>query len=214
MSVINGLAAVLPRLQMCRVLILVPLVWWLISCSSRVIPPTQVNNPQTVWLMQYRIHSGLVFQEEEAGHLVMYEFGEWRWFAMRQDAWYRMFPVFLWSTPGSLSRRRIQLPQPFADERIIAAFEAEKGWPLTVERQRAQKLRDALARRYDQQRLTEHYDPLLDTWFVQDPLPYHALRTCTHVMAQWLTELGCSVEGWLWSWRWRVGPPKRHHRLR
>ena len=82
---------------------------WSRGVHARVNPPKQVTEPERVWLLQFPIHPALVFQTEP-GVFVMYEYGEWAWFAEQKTSKMRFFPVFLWPTQGSLSRRELTLP--------------------------------------------------------------------------------------------------------
>lgn len=159
--------------------------------------------PERVWLLQHALHPSLVFQDGPH-QLMLYEYGEWRWFALGENAWYRVFPVFLWSTPGSLSRRVIPVEGLPSTRELVKIMEARSGWALDVERELAHALRDELHRRFAQASEDRLYNPELDTWFVPDPDSYHAFRTCNHVMNSWLRQLNVRVRSWLWSWNWAV----------
>lgn len=186
-----------------RALMVLLLALLAVGCTARVEAPRQLAEAERVWLLQFAYHSTLIFREKP-GAVVLYEYGEWEWYAMNRTAWTRVFPVFLWPTTGSLSRRQLALEEPIATRDLVHAMMANKGWAIDVERADAVALRETLNERYAEGRSQEHYDAYLDTYFVPDPAPYHALRTCNSVMAQWLRDLGCTVRGFLWSWKWRV----------
>ena len=177
------------------------------ACTARVLPPKKVDTPVRVWLLQFPIHPSLVL-ESEPGTMVMYEFGEWDWFAEQKTHWSRVFTVFLWPTPGSLSRRSVSLADGSGDaitsREVRLAFFADQAWAIDVEQELATQLRQRLEERYAQASATALYRADLDTWFVKDPDHYHALRTCHEAMTAWLRELDCSVRGLLWTLRWRV----------
>lgn len=177
------------------------------GCTARVTAPEQVKEPERVWLLQFPIHPSLVFNPE-ANRFVMYEYGEWAWFAEERTHWSRFFPVFLWPTQGSLSRRELSLNLPsgttVTSRTIRLAFMADQTWAIDVEREQARLLFNCLEDRYKQSPEKPLYRADLDTWFVKDDLNYHALRTCHEVMTSWLRELDCNVRGPLWNLRWTV----------
>ena len=170
-------------------------------------PPKAVKEPERVWLVQFPIHPGLVFQANP-DHVVMYEYGEWDWFALQRTHWTRVFPVFLWPTQGSLSRRVINLPVPVghnhSSETIRRAFMADKAWAIDADHKRVRQLLAQLEQRYGDSSEQPLYRPDLDTYFVKDRVSYHALRTCQEVMVAWLRQLDCRVSGLLWTWKWEV----------
>src|SRR5262245_26160467 len=79
------------------------------ACTSVVFPPEAPVDPTTVWVLSEGIHLGLVLPTGDpapAAGFVEYGFGEWEWFAKGNNAWYRVFPVLLWPTAGTLCRRQ------------------------------------------------------------------------------------------------------------
>ena len=181
-------------------------VWFAVlslGCTARVIPPQGVVSPQRVWLLSYDLHPSLVFAQEP-DQLVMFEYGEWQWFAQKQTHWSRVFAVFIWPTQGSLSRRALNMSASSNTLEVVYAFEANQGWAIDVEQELAQDLLVRLEDRYRSVQSSAYYRRDLDTWFVKDPASYHMLRTCSEVMADWLRDLDCSVRGMLWTWKWSV----------
>lgn len=176
------------------------------GCSARVTPPDPqtLEQPQQVWVSTHALHAALIMPTAERQQWVLYEYGEWGWYAERNTAWYRFIPVFAWPTRGSLGRREMTLSKnPDADE-VRRVVDADQVWGFPVERSAVDALRTTLDDRFAAHAHTVVYNAELRTWLVHDPDPYHLLRTCNHVLAQWLRRIGCSVRGWGPYWRWQV----------
>lgn len=173
------------------------------GCTARVRVPAAPLNPESVWLLQFAYHSGLAMADGP-GQLVVYEFGEWGWYAENDTRWYRMFDVFLWPSRGTLARRRLSVNDPVDIDRLRWLFFADRVWTLHVESARVAALRERLHRAYEQRQDSEYYDQQLDTYFVYAEQSYHAFRTCNDVMIQWLEALDMDVSAFFWTTKWQV----------
>ncbi|MCC6671598.1 MAG: DUF2459 domain-containing protein [Planctomycetes bacterium] len=157
--------------------------------TATVRPPAAPEEPVSVFLIRDALHRGLLFPQPGAGH-VEFGFGEWRWYALGQDQWYRAFPTVLWPTPGTLSRRTIAA-------RDAAGLRATLHWAtfqeLRVARAAVERLRDTLEREFHARRVQAISRPEYDMTFVPWPREYWMFHNCCDALAAWLRELGCAV---------------------
>lgn len=181
----------LPR-PSARAAALVLALWPVAGCTSVVWPPTAVAQPTTAFVLREALHIGIVLPVPAVAptRYVEYGFGDWRWFALGDDAWYRVFPTVLWPTAATLCRRVYDTGDPTR----LAALARARGSavdPLVIEADRAA----ALAARLDAAFATApiHRRPELDMEFVPTDGSYWLFTTCADVAADWCRELGCRV---------------------
>ena len=162
----------------------------LVGCTSTVRPPLgPLEDPVTVFLVREARHSGLVLPQEGFGY-VEYGYGEWEWYAMEADSWYRVFPAVLWPTRGTLGRRT----SAAEDELELR----ERWWWLElesfrVERARADALRDRLDAAFESRLDELHHSKAYGIDFVPSDDGYWCLFNCHDSMTDWLREIGCEV---------------------
>src|SRR5262245_57988661 len=77
-------------------------LWSLLPGSVR--PPRAVSDPVTVRLFSAGRHSGLLLPVGD-GRVVEYGYGDWSWYALGKDDWWRAPATVLWPCPGTLGRR-------------------------------------------------------------------------------------------------------------
>lgn len=164
------------------------------ACNSTVVGPPPPTDPCTVFLLQEALHTGLVLPPapgEPAGY-VEFSFGDWSWYALGNDAWYRVFEVMLLPTRGTLGRRAF-------DCATAAELPRAAAWatvsPIVCSAQKVAQLRQRLQAEFDaasgeaveRRELRFRFVPAAESyWF-----PNH----CADVTARWLEELDCTV-GW------------------
>jgi hypothetical protein len=157
----------------------------------RVRPPAMVHDPLSVYVLDYGIHSSLLLPAG-AEH-VEFAFGEWGWFAENRQEWYRVLRLLL---PASATLGKRSLPDPETAPVLGESLGLESMLELRVERAKAEALYHRLSRKYERQKATEIYNPLVQMTFVHDPIVYTLCgNNCNWIMAQWLEELGCRVKG-------------------
>lgn len=179
-------------------LLLLPL-----GCVSTITPPPPPADPVTVFLLREAMHTGLVLPPTATDpHYVEFGFGDWHWFALGEDQWYRVFPTVLWPTPGALGRRAFGAGD-------AGRLRAEVSWaelsPVVVSEAKVHELRQRLET--DFAAGAAHAVQRADLGFVFVPAAssYWLGHTCADAAAVWFTALDCSV-GWsLWRRALRVG---------
>lgn len=178
------------------------------GCAVRVTPPANLADPVRVFIADYGRHASLILPRNGTT-LVEFAYGEWGWFALGRQGWYRAIPAIAMPTPGTLGMRNLHIaPDP---TELAAALPCEQVCTLRVERAAAGRLRgrlDAAFARYADRAV---YNRDLNMHFVPYPLPYCLFCQCNSVLAQWLRELGCRVRGTALLADFRVEQPAATH---
>lgn len=165
----------------------------LAGCTSVVWPPAAPAHPTTVYVLREALHLGLVLPVPARApeHFVEYGFGDWSWFALGDDAWWRAVPTVLWPTAATLCRRDYAT----ADPQQLAAIAARGGRrldPLAVDADAIDALRQRLDAAFAA--AAEHRArPELGMEFASADGSYWLFHTCADAAATWLRELDCTV---------------------
>lgn len=162
--------------------LLITVVGAMSGCTTVIIPPAGPADPVDVWLIDYGYHAALALPDDD-GALREYAFGEWDWFALNQDRWYRV-PLLIFPCPAGVGRGS-------------ATFEVERGGaevqPVRVARARASALRARLDTFFD--RGPVHVNERYAMEFARSEACYSAVNNCNAEVADWLRELDCRVLG-------------------
>lgn len=164
----------------------------LAACTIRVTPPTGLRDPQTVFIADYGIHASLLIPRRD-GRIVEYAYGEWEWFALGHDQWYRAGPALLWPTRGTLGRADFEGPAEL--DAVRRQLTTEEVYELQVERSAAAALLKRLDASFANGGDESVYNDELKMKFVPHPASYSLHRECNSVVADWLRELDCAVAG-------------------
>lgn len=163
------------------------------GCTSTVTPPAAPANPTTVFLLSEAMHTGIVLPPlGPDDEFVEFGYGDWSWFALGNDAWYRVFPTVLWPTQGALGRRTFGA----RDERQLRAA----AWwttlsPIVVDAAKVRALRTQLQAAYDAGAASAVRRQDLGFVFVPSDDSYWFGFTCADAAAEWFRQLDCEV-GW------------------
>ncbi len=159
-----------------------------IGCSSVVRPPQKVKNPVSIFVVSAALHSGIVLPTKEEGSYVEYGFGEYRWYALNQDAWYRVFPSVFYPTQGALGRRLFDANN---NESIRRNAYAHAVHEIKVENSKLVALREKLKKQF-----SESGQPIWNSSYQMSFAKlesYWLFNSCHDRTALWLKELGCHV---------------------
>lgn len=194
------------------------------GCAYHVTPPADVKAPATVYLIDLGYHASIALPAKEAispppspasarasrdgraaarevGY-VEFAYGQWNWYALNHDEWYRAPGVLLIPQPAALARQSRAIlyggGTPAA-EALRTQLPAEHVWPIVVEAAAAERLLERLEARW---RLAagEHernaiYNEKVDLNMAPAGDEYWYGHNCNTVVAEWLRELGCTVTG-------------------
>lgn len=174
----------------------------LTGCTGRVIQPTALTEPETVYLLDHGRHSSLVLPREDG--VVRYAYGEWNWYAGDQRGALAGISAMLWPTRGALGRKvfpgvRIPpLPSQVAPEGI------ERVFTLQAEMSLVRKLQRDLDRIFEEGKEELIYHPFYNLEFVPYPRAYWFGHQSNQVTAEWLRQLGFTVRGAAWLSDWQI----------
>lgn len=190
---IAGAAADLKRPRRSRIAVLAAAcallataVWC--SCASTVTPPTDPPDPIVVHLLSTGRHAGVLLPNGD-GRTVEYGYGNWSWYALGKDDWWRAPAVVLWPTQGTLGRRYV------LEADLAAKGHAYGGGTLAelrVSRASAQRLLARLDAEFEAGG-EPHFNERYDMSFVKHPHDFWMFHDCHDEVAEWLEELDCSV---------------------
>lgn len=179
----------------------------LTGCTTIIHPPVAPEDPVSVVVADYGYHSSLLLPLPDGGSME-YAFGEWDWFALNRDEWYRVCGTLCCPNQGALGRRRLSM----APTRAVAegALYCREAHEIRVARASADLLAKRLDDRFRKNLETRVYNPVLRLEFVHDEIDYCFFVNCNHVLARWLRELGCELDGSACFSSFRVEAPQRH----
>lgn len=177
-----------------RLVLAAALSLWLPGCATTVIPPETVAEPARIGLLDHGHHASLILESDD-GSMVRYAYGDWQWYALGRTGVLEGIAALLWPTPAGLGRR--QLPGPFSP----AAVERGVGVPiedalyLVVDGAYVRRLTARLDRIFQENAPRQTNSELRGMVFVPHPEPYSILHNSNRLVAEWLEDLGCRVEG-------------------
>lgn len=175
------------------------------GCVTVIRPPVAPEDPVPVLVVDYGHHSSLLLPRTDGG-CAEYAFGDWGWFALNRDEWYRACPTLCSPNQGALGRRRLGIPPTrSATEGLIVCRESHE---LQVARADADRLLRSLDAAFEKSSESRVDNPLMKLEFVRHDVDYCFLVNCNHLVARWLRELGCTIGGSACFSRFRVEPPE------
>lgn len=162
------------------------------SCTSLVFPPASCAEPVTAFVLRENLHLGILLPDppEAPTAFVEYGYGDYAWFALGHEQWYRVFPTVFWPTQATLCRR-VWPARSFEELQRRTALRGCEIDPLVVERARVIALRERLDAAFAGRELVQR--PELAMEFVGHDGSYWLFETCADVAADWCRELGCEV---------------------
>lgn len=180
------------------------------GCRYTITPPESVDDPVTVYLVDYG-DTGRVWLPvpEQPDMFREWGYGDWRWYANDRKSLLYGAVVFIWPTAGTIGRHDWSgspwgssgASREIRDE--IAGY-ATWVYELDVERGRAAGLLAELEERFESQIDTELFNDRRKMSFVKDDSSYWLGHQSSSVAAEWMRELGCSASGFTVKARYSV----------
>jgi len=155
---------------------------------SAITPPVDPTDPVTIRLLSTGRHSGLLLPCGD-GRVVEYDYGEWDWYALGKDEWWRAPATVLWPNAGTLGRRTVRAVDV---EAMAESYGGARLAAISVERRDADRLRARLDAEFAAGGDVLHNNPY-DMDFVRHSHRFHLFHDCHDEVAEWLRELGCDV---------------------
>jgi hypothetical protein len=189
----------------------IPLSLMGVSCATTVRPPADVADPSTVVVLSHGISSSLILADESGG-AVRFAYGDWRYYALGRTGIRETLAAVLWPTTAALGRQVVEGADRRPDD-LVAQFGIEYDGKLfvAVERHAVKALRQRLEALFLANIASRVYNPEANLEFVPHPEPYSLCRNSNQMVAQWLTELGATVEGLPILPKWRIKPVHTVH---
>jgi hypothetical protein len=169
-------------LQVILMLLVVP------GCTTVVTPPALVDQPVDVYVHDSGFHASILLPRDAAGY-TEFAFGEWGWFALNDDRWWRAPAIMLLPSQGTLGRRDVD-GEPH--DGVMSGLVLHR---LRVERAAAVDLAARLNAQFEAGISTLVHNELMDMDFVKVDQDYWLFRQCNSTVASWLRELDCDVRG-------------------
>jgi hypothetical protein len=159
-----------------------------------VFPPERVSDPVQVGVLDHGHHTSLILQFPGDG-MRRYSYGDWEWYALRQTGLAEGSAAVFWRTQAALGRK--ELPGPFSPAAVAREVRVpiEHALYLTVDARAVRSLVARLDRIYDANFAERVDNQAYDLVFVPHPEPYSILHNSNQVVAGWLEQLQCRVEG-------------------
>jgi hypothetical protein len=176
-----------------------------VSCATVVIPPAAPADPRVVFLLDHGRSSSLVLPRPD-GRAVRYAYGDWVWYALGRTGVTEGSAALLWPSRAAFGRRELPGPPTAAAIGEQIAVPIDRLYELIVEGGDVERLAASLEATYETNLHTRVHNPAADLEFVHHPRPYTAFHNSNTVVADWLRDLGCRVEGLRLFARWRVRP--------
>lgn len=165
----------------------------LVGCTAVVKPPPEPRAPVPVFLLDHGWHASLVLPQGEG--LARYAYGDWEWYAHRRTGAGKAISALFTPSEAALGRRF--LAGPATPESILRQMrvEVKRMYVIPVDPMRARMLTDRLDTLFQERQHEAVYNADYDLDFVPHPDLYGLGHNSNHVVAKWLRELGCTVEG-------------------
>ncbi|PSN14951.1 DUF2459 domain-containing protein [filamentous cyanobacterium CCT1] len=167
---------------------MVVLAW--LTVPATIIPPVAPRNPITVYVAEIGIHARLLLPEGDRWQ--QYGFGDWDYYARREQTFLNGLQALLWPTPGALGWGEID-----SLDRYQTDSEATGGQLLSFEvpLDRVDQLHRSLQARFQRQIPDgQVFNEVNHLHLVRDDQTYSVLHNSNHELAEWLKALDCQVE--------------------
>jgi hypothetical protein len=192
-------------IQRAQWLVLAWLASALSGCTITVTPPPPPIQPRTVYLIDQQYSASLVLPHDD--RMTRYVYAEWHYYALNEKGPLSALRALLVPSEATLGRRTIT---PAVNAEALPrtlGIEVERVHCLTVSSKRVQALRQRLDRAAEQRRSVKKRDLESGLTFVPYGRTYHLFHNSNTVVAAWLGELGCEVQGLAVLSKWRVQYP-------
>ena len=172
-----------------------------LAIPTTVVPPRRPVDPASVFLVDFGRTPSLVLTVGE-NEIVAYVYGDWKYYALRQQGAFESIAALLWPTQGALGRKEIAGPPTAETVRAALGSEIQHVYEFEVEQRALGRLEAKLERLYHDQlsTATQSYGMT----FVRHADSYTYWSNSNHMTAAWLQELGCEIRGPAFSSVWRV----------
>lgn len=179
-------------------------VVFLTGCvTTTLYPPDTPVHPRTVFLIDHGRHTSLVMATD-AGDLVRYAYGDWRYYADQDTRLRTGVAALLWPTAGTLARSQLDGPADLEVLRSQLRVGVEAVWKFEVAGGDVDRLRRALDEVHESGAASHQYVAAYDMTFAPHPEPYTWINNSATMISRWVEQLGVEVDGWGMVASWEV----------
>lgn len=186
--------------------LVVLLLTWPVGCTTTIVPPAEVADPVTVYLLDHGHTPSLVLPTPDGG-MARYAYGDWRYYALAERGTLSGLRALCWPTQAALGYMPLPGPPTTEAVRDQVHVATRALYTLEVEREAAYRLHAALQQQYHTQRDSEVLNRPAELAFVHHPSRYTWFYNSNHAVADWLRVLDCNVRGPAFISTWRVVEP-------
>lgn len=167
-------------------------------------PPQHVTDPVQIGILDHGQHTSLIV-ETPGGGMRRYSYGDWQWYALRQTGPVEGTSALFWPSKAALGRK--DLPGPFSPAAVAREVRVpiEQALYLTVDAHAVGGLADRLDQIYHANFAERIDNTAYNLVFVPYPEPYWIFHNSNQVVAGWLEQLQCRVDGPALLAVWRLG---------
>lgn len=167
----------------------------LAGCATTIFPPPAVSEPTKIGVLDHGRHASLIVAVPGEATMVRYSYGDWQWYALRETGATEATSAVFGPTQAALGRRQLAGPlSPDVVQRQVRV-PIEAAIFLDVEAAAVRALIARLDGIFAENMSTRIYNEAYDLEFVHYPDPYSISHNSNRLVAEWLTALGCRVEG-------------------
>ncbi len=168
------------------------------GCGTlHVRPPTRIDDPVRVYVVDYGRTSRLVLpeyatqrREADSSAGIEYAYGDWNWYALNNDSLIDAAAALLIPTLAALGRREVDAPGTSASGEVGTVY------TFDVSRRASDRLKQRLDGIMDDDTREHVYNEQRDMHFVKLGESYWLPNQSSTEMKSWLQLLGCRVRGW------------------
>lgn len=177
------------------------------GCATTIYPPPAPTAPVKIAVLDHGKHASLVVEIPGEPAMIRYSYGDWGWYALRKTGPIEATKAIFWPSLAALGRR--ELPGPPSADSLFRGVRVAVEDVVFIDVS-AVSARDLIARLdglYAANVATRIYNAAYDLEFVHHPDDYWAFHNSNQMVREWLTILGCGVEGQAILSNWRLGAP-------
>lgn len=167
---------------------------WMSACTTVIIPPRDLIEPTSVFVLDHGRHSSLVLPAN-GDAAVRYSYGDWDYYVLRQTDLRSGLRALLQATPSALGQQMLAGPLEADAIRRQLRVEVVASYEVKVEAAAARRLREELGELFDRAARAAYYSEDFDVYFVPHPEPYTLTNNSNHMVKRWLEKLGSEVSG-------------------
>ena len=164
------------------------------GCAATLQPPSALDEPAPVYVLDHGRHNSLVLVVAPE-RVMRYAFGEWRWYVDGETGPLRSLDALIRPTPAALGRMHLTgPPEPdcWVDQvgsviRQVLVFRAEA--------EQVRLLSERLDAAFDRSEARPYFSQVLNLELIVDERAYTLRFNSNHQVVAWLEELGFTVTG-------------------